>query len=53
MKDFYPIVLATVPPKLVTRKDVEDYYRKRGTICTCTHIPATNPRDEGKGGAHL
>jgi len=30
----------------MTRADVESYFRERGTVVRCTHIPATHPRDE-------
>ena len=44
--DFFPVVLATSPPTIMTRADVESYFRERGTVVRCTHIPATHPRDE-------
>lgn len=46
MNDFYPVLLRTVPPKLVTREEVDEYFRERGTVVKIFHLPATNPRDE-------
>jgi hypothetical protein len=48
-KDFYPVILATDPPTLLTRKEVEDYFKKRGTVVKMLHIPATHPREERSG----
>jgi hypothetical protein len=45
--DFYPIVITG---KIYTREMVDEYFRKRGTCCKITHIPATNPREEFHGG---
>jgi hypothetical protein len=45
-KDFYPVILATVPPTMLTREEVDSYFRERGTYVKVLHIPATNPRDE-------
>ncbi len=44
--DFYPIVLATVPPTVLTREEVNNYYTQRGTVVNITWLPATHPRPE-------
>jgi hypothetical protein len=45
--DFYPIVLATRPPTVLTRKQVDDYFRNKGVeFLTYTHIPAVKPHEE-------
>ncbi len=46
VKDFYPVILRTDPPTVLTRADVDAYFAKRGTSCKVTHIPATRPREE-------
>jgi hypothetical protein len=44
--DFYPIVLATVPPTILTREEVDRYFNARNTTVSAFHLPATNPRAE-------
>jgi hypothetical protein len=34
------------PGEIVYDKEIDDYYKKRGTVCIVTHIPATCPRQE-------
>lgn len=47
MKDkYYPYVLRTDPPRVVTREEIDEYFRKRDTIVKILHLPATNPKDE-------
>jgi len=40
------VILRTEPPTVVTREQVDEYFRKRGTVVRIIHIPATNPREE-------
>lgn len=49
-KDFWPVVLRTDPPTIMTR---EEAYAKVPRMAV-THVAATNPRDEGgaQSGAH-
>lgn len=42
--EFYPTLLATVPPKILTREEVDSYWEKREL--KIVHIAATNPVDE-------
>ena len=44
--DFYPVVLATDPPTILTREQVENYFKERRSVVNITHLPATNPRPE-------
>jgi hypothetical protein len=44
--DFYPVVLATVPPTILTKEEVDTYYNLRGTVVNITCLPATHPRSE-------
>jgi len=46
MDDFYPLILQTSPPTILTREEVETYFILRGTVISITHIAATNPRNE-------
>ena len=43
--DFYPAILRTNPPTVLTRAEVDQYWA--GKVCKVFHIPATHPRDEG------
>lgn len=45
-RGFYPIVLATDPPRVVTKEDVDNYFKNRGTVVKILHVPATCPRQE-------
>jgi hypothetical protein len=47
---FYPIMLASVPPRVMTREDVDRYYRERGTFVKVLHLPAvaSDKRDWGQ-----
>jgi hypothetical protein len=47
--DFYPVVLQTRPPTIMTREEV---YRKVPSM-RVTHIPATNPRPEHDSGSEF
>jgi len=40
--DFYPVMLRTDPPTILTREEVE----RKVPCIKITHIPATCPRDE-------
>ena len=42
---FYPVILRTNPPTVLTREQVDQYWA--GKVCKVFHIPATHPRDEG------
>jgi hypothetical protein len=44
--DFYPIILPTNPPRVLTREEVEKYFQSRNTTVSAYHLPATNPRSE-------
>ena len=44
--DFYPIILATSPPTVLTREEVDRYFQSRNTTVSVIHIPATHPREE-------
>ena len=46
MDDFYPLILQTSPPTVLTREEVETYFQLRGTHVHVTHLPATDPRSE-------
>jgi len=46
MDDFYPLILQTVPPIILTREEVETYFQLRNSHVRATHISATNPRNE-------
>lgn len=46
MDKFYPIILATTPPTILTREEVETYFALRGTTVHIHHLPATNPQNE-------
>lgn len=39
-------ILRTNPPRIVHKEEVDEYFKKRGTVVTITHLPATNPKDE-------
>jgi hypothetical protein len=42
----FPVILRTDPPTVMTREQVDEYFRERGTVVRVTHIPATHPRSE-------
>jgi len=44
--DFYPIILPTIPPTVLTREEVDKYFQSRNTSISVAHIPATNPCPE-------
>jgi hypothetical protein len=44
--DFYPCVIRTDPPRVVTRGEIDMYFQVRGTVVRTIHIPATAPREE-------
>ena len=44
--DFYPVILPTVPPTVLTREEVDRYFNSRNTTITVMHLPATHPRSE-------
>lgn len=47
LSGFYPYILRTSPPRVVESKaEIDEYFRKRGTVVVSWYIPATNPRDE-------
>ena len=46
---FYPLLLNTRPREVLTREQVDEYFRKRGTVVKHTYIAATNPIDEDRG----
>jgi hypothetical protein len=35
-------ILRTEPPTVLTTEEVEEYFKKRGTIVKVLHLPATN-----------
>lgn len=43
--DFYPVILQTDPPTLLTREEVDE----KVPHVKVTHIPATCPREERLG----
>jgi hypothetical protein len=44
--DFYPIILATIPPTVLTREDVGRYFEQRNTVVNITCLPAIKPFPE-------
>jgi hypothetical protein len=44
--DFYPVILPTVPPTVLTREEVDRYFQSRNTTITAMHLPATRPYPE-------
>jgi hypothetical protein len=46
LEDFFPVILRTEPPTVMTREDMERYFRERGTTVNVMHIAATNPQEE-------